>query len=109
MDTQKLCQLSNWKIVTNPNVNKEIVGAYIGDLMSYVMGNGKPNNAWLTIQSHINVVAVAMIREFSCVILCDHLHFSKEVIDHANKENIILIECPDSMYQASLKLGNLGI
>ena len=46
----------------------EIEGVYIGDLLSIVMSKAKKNYAWITIQTHINIVAVAELLELACII-----------------------------------------
>ena len=38
--------------------NKPIEGIYVGDLLSFVMANAKPNQLWLTVQTHPNIIAI---------------------------------------------------
>lgn len=45
--------------------SREIHGGYTGDLLSWVMGRGKQDQAWVTIMTNINVVAVATLIDFS--------------------------------------------
>lgn len=51
--------------VNNVSLEKEVQGVYIGDLLSFVMANGQENELWLTVQRHLNVVAVAELTGFS--------------------------------------------
>ena len=44
-----------------PDPEREIGGVYIGDLLSWVMGRAKADDAWITIMTNINVVAVAAL------------------------------------------------
>ncbi len=37
----------------------EVLGAYVSDLLSDVMGNSKKGDVWITLQIHLNIVAVA--------------------------------------------------
>ena len=45
----ELIEKTGWKPVTkNVDLNTEITGVYCGDLLSWVMGNGEPGQAWTT-------------------------------------------------------------
>ena len=110
MNVRDLVQLNNWKLINeNEGLNKEVKGAFVGDLLSFVMGNGEPDNAWITIQSHLNVIAVAMLREFSCIIFVDGANVTQDMIDKANEENLILIKSDSSAYECAIKLYNSKI
>ncbi|MEW6599735.1 MAG: serine kinase, partial [Nitrospirota bacterium] len=41
------------------NLDNIVTGVYISDLLSDVMGNSKEGNIWITLQTHLNIVAVA--------------------------------------------------
>ena len=110
MKVKEIANINNWKLLNeNEGLEKEVVGAFVGDLLSFVMGNGEPNNAWITIQSHLNVIAVAMLREFSCIIFVDGANVSEEMISKANEENLILIQSDSSAYESAIKLYNTNI
>ncbi len=110
MNVKDLVKLNNWKLINeNDGLNREVKGAFVGDLLSFVMGNGEPDNAWITIQSHLNVIAVAMLREFSCIIFVDGANVTQDMIDKANEENLILIQSDSSAYDSAIKLYNSKI
>ena len=48
---------------------RTVDGAYVGDLLSWVMGRAARDNVWITIMSNVNVIAVASLSDVSCVIL----------------------------------------
>jgi len=110
MQVNELIIKTGWKnVTTSSNTSREIEGAFVGDLLSFVMGNGDTDNAWITIQAHINVVAVAVLREFSCVIVCENIDIDKSVIEKANEEDLVIISCSLPIYECSKKLIELGI
>jgi hypothetical protein len=110
MQVNELIKKTGWKNVTsNPEVNNTIDGAFVGDLLSFVMGNGDTDNVWVTIQAHINVVAVAVLREFSCVIVCEGIEIDESVISKAKEEELVLISCSLPIYQCVEKLIEIGI
>jgi hypothetical protein len=51
--------------------DREVSGGYAGDLLSSVMGRAKAGDAWVTIMSNVNIVAVATLADPSCIILSE--------------------------------------
>ena len=63
--------------------DRDVTGGICGDLLSWVMARGKRGMAWVTVQTHMNVVAVASLHEFSCVILADGCVMDEEALRKA--------------------------
>lgn len=55
------------------------------------MAKGKAGNAWITVQTHQNVLAVASLLEFSCIILPDGLTMEQALLEKAVEENIAVV------------------
>jgi len=55
------------------DLEKTIENVYIGDLLSWVMSHADKKCAWITVQTHMNIVAVAVLLEMSCIILPEDL------------------------------------
>lgn len=55
------------------NLDAEITCGYSCDLLSWVLAHGKQGMGWCTVQSHVNVVAVAVLMEMACVILVEEV------------------------------------
>lgn len=87
----------------------EVSGCYIGDLMSLAMAKLEENNAWITIQSNINVVAVAVLKEAGCVILADGTLPDTDTVKKAEEENLSLFTTQKSAYETAIALGEIGI
>ena len=105
MIVKELIQANGWEAINdNSGMNAVVEGAFVGDLLSFVMGNGEPGNAWITIQAHLNVIAVAMLREFSCIIFVSGANVTEDMIEKANEENIVLIKSDSSAYESAIKL-----
>ena len=71
-----------------PDPEREITGGYTGDLLSWVMSRAKSGDAWVTIMSNVNIIAVASLTDASCVILCDGEKPDKEVVSIANAKGV---------------------
>ena len=110
MTITELIEETGFTLATqNVETETEIEGAYCGDLLSWVMGNGEPGQAWITVQVHMNAVAVAKLREFSCIILADDASITEEVIAKAEEENLAVIESHIPMFETAKALVELGI
>lgn len=71
---------------------REIKGAYCGDLLSWVMGRAEEDNAFITIMTNVNVIAVASIINVSVVIICENAEISDDIINAANQKEINIIK-----------------
>ena len=86
---------------------REIEGVYIGDLLSWVMGRAQSGNAWLTIMSNLNVLAVATLSDVSCVIMCEGVKPDSEVIKTAEQKNINILTTDKTAYEAAVALRDI--
>lgn len=68
--------------------DREISGVECCDLLSWVMANGQEGEAWITVQIHSNIVAVATLLDFSCIIVPENIEVDAEVIEKATDEDI---------------------
>lgn len=89
--------------------DRDIKGCYIGDLLSLAMAKVDVDNAWITIQTNINVVAVASLKEAGCVIIADGFHIDEAVKAKAEAEEIIILESELSAYDIAKKLAENSI
>ena len=110
MKVNELIEKTGWKCLNHPaDLSKDVSGVFCGDLLSWVMGKGQPEQAWITVQVHINSVAVAVLREFSCIIFADEAAVTEEIIRKADEENLPLIASALPAYETAVKLMELGL
>ncbi|MGB9678719.1 MAG: DRTGG domain-containing protein [Thermoanaerobacteraceae bacterium] len=88
-------------------IDKEIESVYICDLLSWVMSHAKNKSAWITIQTHVNIVAVAVLTEISCIIIPENAKLDQEAVIKAEEENIPLLSFSGTSYDAALILNEL--
>lgn len=93
--------------VTAPNVNAEVEGVYIGDLLSWVMGRAQAGNAWITIMTNINVVAVASLVDTSCIILAEGVTLPQNVIDAAVAKEINILSTDKTAYDIAVAISTI--
>ena len=96
--------------ITNFNEGeRNISGAYTSDLLSDVIANSKKDNVWITLQTHLNIVAVAVLKELSAIIIIMDKEIDKDTLEKAREEKINILKTSMTAYQASGKLYELGI
>lgn len=66
----------------------KITGVYIGDLLSWVMARAPESGAWITIQGHVNTVAVALLTGASCIIIAEGAEADADTLKKADTEGI---------------------
>lgn len=89
--------------------NIEVEGVYIGDLLSIVMSKAKKNYVWITIQTHINIVAVAELLELACIIVVENMEVAEDALKKAEELNIPIFKTSESAYNVSCRMWDMGI
>ena len=59
------------RIFCMPEGDRQVTGGYAGDLLSWVMGRANAGDAWVTIMSNVNIVAVATLADPCCIVLSE--------------------------------------
>lgn len=90
-------------------LGREITGGYSADLLSCVMARARAGNAWVTLQAHPNVIAVAVLLEFAAVIVTEGAPVSDEVKAKADAEQIALLATPRTTFWVVSELARLGV
>ncbi len=86
---------------------REITGGYAGDLLSWVMGRASEGDAWITIMTNINVIAVASLADTACVILAEGVAPDEEMLSVARAKQINLLGSEESTFALCSKVGEL--
>lgn len=111
MTLHDIIQTCDLALLTDPKDFKQVVptGGYASDLLSCVMAGAKHKNIWITLQSHINIVAIAALLELSAVIITEGATPDPSVIERANQEGITLFLTQKTNYEIAGQLWSLGL
>lgn len=110
MTVVNLCTLVEGSLLSPPADDKQPVSSgYTCDLLSWVMAHGKAGMAWITVQTHLNVIAVASLAEMSCIILPEGIQMEGAPLDKAGQEGIGIIASPLSAYEICARMAAAGI
>jgi len=88
-------------------LDSEVTGAYTSDLLSDVMANSKENNLWITLQVHLNIVAVAQLKELSGIIIVNGRKPDAETLKKAQEEGCPLFSTEKTAFEISGELYQL--
>lgn len=111
MNLQQIIEQLNLNALTEPRNFADIQprGGYASDLLSCVMAGAKGKYIWVTLQAHLNIVAVAALLDVAAIIITENAQPDPAAIAKANEEGVILLSTPMPTYKVSGKLWELGI
>lgn len=89
------------------SLQEEVTGVYVCDLLSWVMSHAQRGNAWITIHTNLNTIAVALLTEVSCIILPENINAEEATIKKAREEGIVVLRSPMSAYELCYKIHDL--
>lgn len=90
-------------------LDTEITGGYASDLLSCVMAKARKGNVWVTLQSHLNIVAVAALLQLAGIIVTEGMVPDAATLEKANEEGIPILTTPRTTFTVVGQLAALGI
>ena len=107
MTVQELADKLTLTVAALPEGDREITGVYIGDLLSWVMGRAGEGDAWITIMSNRNIVAVATLADTACILLAEGVQPDEGVAQLAMDKGVNLLCSPYSAYETAMRLRDM--
>ena len=107
MTVNDLLLNENFSAITLPDGEREISDVYIGDLLSWVMGRAKADDAWITIMSNVNILAVASLADSACIILAEGVTVDESIKMTALDKEINILSTDMSIYEAAVALNDM--
>lgn len=91
------------------NLNSEVTGGYICDLLSDVIGNSQKGQLWITMQVHPNIVAVATLKELAGIVLIGSKEPADATVAKAADEGVPLLTTSLSAYELAGRMWDMGL
>lgn len=107
MTVKDLCEKLSLSVLVEGEMDREVEGCYIGDLLSWVMGRAVEDNAWITVMGNVNAVAVAKLADLSCIILCEESHLDDEAKKQSEQNGITILAAVEPAYELAVKFSKL--
>jgi hypothetical protein len=90
-------------------LGNEVSGGYTSDLLSDVIAHGNDGDIWITLQTHLNIVAVASMKNLAGIILVNGRQPEEDTIERAEAEDVPIMVSPLTTFELVGRLYNLGI
>lgn len=91
------------------DLEREVTGGYVSDLLSDVLGNAQEGYVWVTLQIHLNVVAVASLKGLSGIILVNSREPGEDTLKKAAEEKIPIMTTSLPTFELVGRLYSLGL
>lgn len=110
MQVRDVVEKFNFKVLAGKEfLDKEISGIYCCDLLSWVMSHIKEGYAWVTVQTHLNVVAVATLLDLSCIIIPESIDVDEDTLIKAEEEGIPVLSTDLNSYEIFSRFYEAGM
>ena len=106
MTFQELTAKVNGTVVVD-NPDASIGFAYASDLLSDVMGHCGDESVLITIQNHLNAIAVCTLAGIEAVVICNGRPVPDDMKAAAEREGVGILTTPLSQFAAAIALAEL--
>jgi predicted methyltransferase len=86
------------------SLDKVVSGGYASDLLSDVIANSKAGNVWITMQVHVNIVAVAVLKDLAGIVIVQGRQPAEETLKKGRDEKIAIIVSDLPAFETAGKL-----
>lgn len=90
-------------------LSREVRRGYASDLLSDVLAHAREGDLWVTLQTHVNIVAVAAMRDLAAIVLTGGRQPEPETLAKARAEAVPLLATPLPSFDAIARLCALGL
>ena len=91
------------------NEDRDVTCGYTCDLLSWVMAHGCGGMAWVTVQTHMNVIAVASLMEMAAVIIPEGIEMETPSLEKAKDEGICVLQTKLTAFDICARLAAAGL
>lgn len=104
MTVRELASLPDFKAICLPDGDREVLGGYAGDLLSWVMGRASEGDAWVTIMSNVNIVAVSTLADPACIVLSEGVAPDEDTLLRAEQQGINILGTSLDTFDACVRI-----
>ena len=90
-------------------LDTKVTCGYTCDLLSWVMAHGKAGMAWITVQTNMNVIAVASLMEMAAVIIPEDIEMEEPSLAKAREEGIAVLQSGKTAYELCALMAGAGL
>jgi predicted transcriptional regulator len=110
MKLKELVEQLNLELTTpNTTMESEVKTGYASDLLSDVLANSIEGDLWVTRQTHLNIVAIAVMRDLSGILLVNGSQPDPDTLEKATEKMIPIFRTSLPTFEVVGRLYQLGI
>jgi hypothetical protein len=87
----------------------KIERGYASDLLSDVIANAEKNDIWVTMQVHVNIIAVAALKDVAAIVIVSHHKPADETIAIAKQKGVCVLGTGMTAFETCGRLYAVGI
>jgi hypothetical protein len=88
---------------------RDVRGGYASDLLSDVMANAQDGDAWITMQRHVNTVAVAQLKNLAGIVIVNGRQPEPDTAARAAEHGVPLVTTPLAAFDAAGRMYGAGL
>ncbi|MFP4343892.1 MAG: DRTGG domain-containing protein [Anaerolineales bacterium] len=109
MTIQEIVEKLGFKVLAGQeSLDREVTGGYVADLLSCVMAGAREGQLWFTLQTHLNIVAVASLLGVAGVVVTEGAAVPAETVQKAQEEGVVLLSSELPTFETVRALIPLG-
>jgi hypothetical protein len=111
MTLDHIAKALSLKLLTEAKDFSEVIptAGYTSDMLSCVMAGAPRQGIWVTLQAHVNIVAVAALLDLAAVIITEDALADPATIAKANEKGVTLFSTASPSFEVVGRLWELGI
>jgi len=110
MNLSEVVERLNLKVFSGrTELGRAVSGGYASDLLSDVMAHGQKDQLWVTLQVHPNIIAVAVLKEMSAIILVNGREPAPETTEQAEQKGVPVLGTSLGTFEFAGRLYALGV
>ena len=95
------------ELLCEGDLDRPVDGGYCGDLLSWVMGRAPAGHAWFSVMGNVNAIAVCVLADLPCLILCENAALDDAARARAATEEITVLRSDKDTYTLAVALSKL--
>lgn len=108
MTVKELIDNNIFELVNNGgNGDTVITKPFACDLLSFAMSKASADCAWFTVMGNMNTIAVSVLADCACIILCEGAALDEPGMAKATQQNVTVFKTDEPIFEAALKLYSL--
>ncbi len=107
MTVRDIISALSLEVLCKGDSDREVTGGYCGDLLSWVMGRAPAGSAWFSVMGNVNAIAVCVLADLPCLILCDNAALDDAARTRADTEGVAVLRSTKDIYTLSVEFSKL--